>query len=74
MSNCLEIARNGMLCAGAEEYEQRIEELEAGNKKAIELAEDFMNANDVGDYVIPVHLATYLCDDIIKALKGEGDA
>jgi hypothetical protein len=29
MSNCLEIARNGRLCAGAEEYERRLSAMQA---------------------------------------------
>lgn len=28
MSNCLEISRNGRLCAGAEEYEKKVARLE----------------------------------------------
>ena len=59
----------GNLCSQCE----YIEELEVKNKKATELATDFMNANDEGDCLIHVHRATYLCHGIIKALKGEGD-
>lgn len=62
MSNCLEVSRNLRLCAGAEEYEARISELEAEVAKYTGEDRPQYCVCDEHPHVTVVHkLATYSC-------------